>query len=216
MRFGCRAGEHGQATVEWAGVVVLVALIVAALVAVGIPTSVADAVDCNVKKVLADGGGSCAQRPGEQPPGKEAGPGEPPPGSNKTPGPGSLPPGFKPPNAFGHCGPDGTGPLPGRWVESHAVDYLIPGVYIGDLCNWHDHCTAWTGYLKDGYNCDMLLLKAMLVRCSQAPAWKRVPCDADAINYFNAVEIVHPAVPGTMPNHGPPPPQVGYPPGVHH
>lgn len=209
------SSQSGQDTIEWAGALVVVALIVAALIAVGIPTSVADAVECNVKKVLTGGGGSCAQRPGQQPSGtKGAGPGAAAAAPSKPPGPGSIPPGYKPQLGFGHCGPDF---LPAQ-TESYTSDFLPGGVYVGDICNWHDHCTAWTSYLNDGYNCDMLFRQALHARCNQAPQPQRAVCNVGAEGYFFAVEKARnlTASPGSMPNHSPPPPQVGYPPGVHH
>jgi hypothetical protein len=190
--------ERGQDTVEWAGVLGLVAVLLGVFLASGLLASVASAAECSVEKILG-GAVSCEHEP-SQPSGKQS-------------GPGSLPPGKKPGIGFGHCGPDDY--VPGA-VEGATLDY-IGGVYIGDICNWHDHCTSWTSYLNSGYNCDVLFRQAMLARCSKAPPPISWNCDVKAEEYFAAVEEARKpgARPGSMPNHGPPPPQVGYPPGVH-
>jgi hypothetical protein len=199
--------ERGQDTVEWAGVVAAVALMIGALLALGVVASLASAVECNVQKVL----GGAVSCPAAAAGASGAGLG--PPGAAHQPGPGSLPPGKKPGIGFGHCGPDDY--VPGA-LEGATLDY-IGGVYVGDICNWHDHCTSWTSYLQSNYNCDVLFLQAMLARCSKAPPPISWNCDVKAEEYFAAVEEARKpgARPGSMPNHGPPPPQVGYPPGVH-
>lgn len=208
--------------VEYAGVVVLVAAILVALLPLRLGDRIGHGMERLVTCVLS--GHACtAGAPrgatGAGPGGAVSSassigvlPGAP--TAAHTPGPGSLPPGKKPGIGFGHCGPDDY--VPGA-VEAVTTDY-IGGVYIGDLCNWHDHCTAWTAYLKDGYNCNMLLRQAMHARCDQAPKWVSWDCNIQAEVYFDLVEEAKQtgARPGSMPNHGPPPPQVGYPPGVHH
>lgn len=55
---------------EWGGALVLVALVVGALFALGVPAAVASGVECNVNKILG-GAGSCTRQPGDAPPGAQ-------------------------------------------------------------------------------------------------------------------------------------------------
>ena len=64
--------ESGQATLEWSGVLIVVALLIALLLASGILASVARGVECNVTKVLGAGAGGCTQRPGQGTPNPNA------------------------------------------------------------------------------------------------------------------------------------------------
>ena len=56
--------ERGQDTVEWAGVLLVVALMIGALLASGVLASVASAVACNVNQVLG-GAVSCIHQPSQ-------------------------------------------------------------------------------------------------------------------------------------------------------
>src|SRR5512142_482710 len=56
------SSERGQDTIEWSGVLLLVALLIAALLASGVLASVASGVECNVAKILA-GGHGCTHQP---------------------------------------------------------------------------------------------------------------------------------------------------------
>ncbi|HKO28419.1 MAG TPA: SGNH/GDSL hydrolase family protein [Solirubrobacteraceae bacterium] len=59
--------ERGQSTVEWGGLLVLIALVIAALITSGVLASVANGVGCNVTKILG-GSVSCADGQGHQAP----------------------------------------------------------------------------------------------------------------------------------------------------
>ena len=137
---------------------------IGAFLASGVLASVASAVACNVNKVLR-GAVSCIRQPSQPtlPMTRSVTAGSGGAAGAHQPGPGSLPPGKRPGIGFGHCGPDDY--VPGA-VEGATLDY-IGGVYIGDICYWHDHCTSWTWYLKSSYNCDVLFRQAMLARCSK-------------------------------------------------
>jgi len=57
-------GQRGQDTIEWAGLLLLVSAIIAALLLSGVPASIARGVECNVTKVLGGGSSSsCAASP---------------------------------------------------------------------------------------------------------------------------------------------------------
>jgi lysophospholipase L1-like esterase len=57
--------ESGQDTIEWGGVLLAVALLIAALLAIGIPTSIASAVECGVRKALGATTGTCVRQSGQ-------------------------------------------------------------------------------------------------------------------------------------------------------
>src|SRR5262249_42320489 len=59
--------ERGQATLEWGGLLVLIALVIGALITSGAFASVASGVECNVTKILG-GSVSCANGQGRPAP----------------------------------------------------------------------------------------------------------------------------------------------------
>jgi Tuberculosis necrotizing toxin len=56
------SSERGQDVVEYAGLIVLVALLIGALTAVGIPGRISHAVGCGVQQILDGSGGGCGAR----------------------------------------------------------------------------------------------------------------------------------------------------------
>lgn len=63
MRQGL-SSDRGQDTVEWAGVLIVVALVIGALLSTGIPGSIASGIQCQVSKVFGASVG-CANQPGQ-------------------------------------------------------------------------------------------------------------------------------------------------------
>jgi hypothetical protein len=58
------SSERGQDTVEWVGLLTLVAALVGALLLSGVPASVASGLECNVNKILG-GAATCTHQPGQ-------------------------------------------------------------------------------------------------------------------------------------------------------
>lgn len=109
----------------------------------------------------------------------------------------------------GHCGPVGA---PGR----PNYDYLPGGTFVGDICAWHDKCNELNDKNHYNYDCNPLFGQALHKRCetkwgNSQPG--RSNCDYWANEYLGIVVVN--GAPSAGGKHGGPPPQdVGYPPGL--